>query len=603
MNNMKNRFILQFRLLLVSLLGTIVTTSIPLFLIALAVLAFYIANLYPNPFLTVLGISLIYLSLRPLAIYHPRFVRNEFMIKIDMNAHPSFKQLLQSLCIKLNTRMVNEVYINDKLNAGISQVQTIKLIGAKKIKLIIGLPMLCALDADQFKYILGHEVSHLPTITAISNWATKQQMRWVMIEYKANTTRSGWLRLINKFTKWYIPYLTRFINENKVQNEYLADALAAQLLGAKETANTLILFTLRTKWLEGFWKEVIEINKKQTELINPYQLMLNNAKQPITLETAQKYLEELSEKAEANSKLLQTHPSLAQRVAALNQNLTPFEFGIGQSMLEKYFSNHMNTFLAIFDDVWRKSYAYQWSLNYNNYQKYLNYQTQFPLPFEALVDYADLAALFDPLKNAIPIYHQILNQEPQHVLANVKVGSYYLSEQDNSGIDYLRNVLVDENNSLCFTACHIANSYIKKNKLANDKCFKQYLVKNRYRIKYAQAERQAYTCADTFFPHALSNDALMQMNNIFIALDRIKCAYLFKKQVRNFPDNPMFILIVSAPNMQYLTKNNLLQRILMYFPPGSTVRMSIITNYTGNQVLTKVKHFENVCIYEKKVIL
>lgn len=123
------------------------------------------------------------------------------------------------------------------------------------------MPLLCTFDAEQFKYVLGHEVGHLPTLTAISNWAKKQQLRWTFLEYKINTTRSIWLRIINKFTRWYIPFLTYYINENSIRNEYLADAQAANLLGARETANTLIFFSIRTKWLEDFWKEIREINK------------------------------------------------------------------------------------------------------------------------------------------------------------------------------------------------------------------------------------------------------------------------------------------------------------------------------------------------------
>lgn len=603
MNKIPSRFILQFRLLIVSLLGSLITSVIPLSLIALSLLLFSISNLYPNPFVIVLAIYLVYLSIHAIAIYHPRILLNNFMIKVDMNAHPSFKQLLQSLCIKLNTPMINEVYINDKLNAAISQVKTIKLIGVKRIKLIVGLPLLCTLDAEQFKYVLGHEVSHLSTITAISNFATRQQLRWAMLEYKINTTRSIWLRLINKFVKWYIPYLTRIISENSVRNEYLADAQAANLLGAKETANTLIFLTIRAQWLESFWKEIIEINKQQKELINPYQLMLNNARQFITLELAQKYLDEVNEKTEIHSNLLQTHPSLSQRVIALKQDLMPFEFGISQSMLEKYFSNHMNTFLAIFDDVWKRGNAYQWANNYNNYQKYLNYQTQFPLSFDSLLDYAELTTQFESMANSVPLFQQILQQEPNHILANIKLGYYYLNEKNNCGIDYLQNTLINENNSLCLTACHIANAYIKKNNLTNDNRFNQYLKNSRKWIKYAQAERQGYNCSDTFLPHALNSDAMMQMINIFISMDRVTKVYLFRKQVRYLPDKAMFILVVGCPNVQYLTKNNLLQKILMYLPQGCTIRMSIITSYTSNQVLTKISHFTNVCIYEKKAIL
>lgn len=333
-------------------------------------------------------------------------------------------------------------------------------------------------------------------------------------------------------------------------------------------------------------------------MINPYQLMLNKARQLITVEMAQKYLNEIDEKIDRNSNVLQTHPSLSQRVIALNQDLVPFEFGIHQSLLEIYFYNHMNTFLAIFDDVWKRAYAYQWVINYNNYQKYLNYQAQFPLPFDAMLDYAELITQFESLTDAVPILHQIIQQEPNHILANIKLGDYYLNNHDHKGIDYLRKALVEGNNSVCFTACHIANAYIKKNNLPSDNCFNQYLKNSRKWIKYAQAERQGYNCSDTFLPHALNHDAIMQMNHIFISLDRITRVYLFKKQVRFLPDKAMFIIIVGCPNMQYLTKNNLLQRILLYLPPGSTILLSIITRYTGNQVLTNNAPSTSLIVYD-----
>lgn len=133
MNKIPTRFILQFRLLLASLLGSFVTTSISLSLIAFSLFTFYISYLYPNPFSIVFAIYLIYSSIYTMAIYHPRLALNNFMVKVDLNAHPSFKQLLQSLCIKLNTPMITDVYINDKLNAAISQVKSNTLIGAKKL--------------------------------------------------------------------------------------------------------------------------------------------------------------------------------------------------------------------------------------------------------------------------------------------------------------------------------------------------------------------------------------------------------------------------------------------------------------------------------------
>ena len=82
-------------------------------------------------------------------------------IEVRQKDAPELFAMVEELRRQLKAPHFHHILITDEFNAGVSQLPRLGVFGWPINDLIIGLPLMSALSAEQFKAVLAHELGHL----------------------------------------------------------------------------------------------------------------------------------------------------------------------------------------------------------------------------------------------------------------------------------------------------------------------------------------------------------------------------------------------------------------------------------------------------------
>jgi Zn-dependent protease with chaperone function len=178
---------------------------------------------------------------------------------------PGLFAMLEELRARLQAPRVHRVLVTDEFNAAVLRVPRLGIFGWRANHLLIGLPLAKALTVEQFKAVLAHELAHLK--------------------------RAG---------------------------ELEADAASARAVSAGAVAQALTAVSVVGSWLEErYWPQLRRrgAGAPQPAAFAPYSAMGRLARE-MQPESIHRWLKRALLRKRASD---DTHPSLAERLAALNE--------------------------------------------------------------------------------------------------------------------------------------------------------------------------------------------------------------------------------------------------------------------------------------------
>ena len=145
----------------------------------------------------------------------------------------------------------------------------------KRRTLVLGLPVLTTLSAEELRAVVAHELAHFSS-------AHDRFGAWV---YR---TRGGWLALraaldarlatpvyVYWLLRWYVPRLDGASAEVSRRHEFAADAVAATVTGSRAVADALIAFEAGARYADDtFWPAIGSSHEIADEPPRPYTQML-----------------------------------------------------------------------------------------------------------------------------------------------------------------------------------------------------------------------------------------------------------------------------------------------------------------------------------------
>jgi Zn-dependent protease with chaperone function len=150
------------------------------------------------------------------------------------------------------------VRIDGQLNAGVVGVPgRLAGLGARNY-LVVGLPLLQALTADEFRAVLAHELAHLSRRHGrLSRSLYRREAAWQQF-HDALRKRAAVTRVVlGAFFAWYLPRLHAYALPLLHRHEHEADAIAAEAEGVERMARALMRLALAERYLEWrFWPDV-----------------------------------------------------------------------------------------------------------------------------------------------------------------------------------------------------------------------------------------------------------------------------------------------------------------------------------------------------------
>lgn len=183
----------------------------------------------------------------------------------------------------------------------LSQVPRLGIFGWQQNYLIIGLPLMRSLTTEQFRAVLAHEFGHLSgNHGRFAGWIYRLRQTWVQLLVSLAHSGHRGVYVFLWFFQWYAPYFAAYSFALARLDEYQADKASADVVGRKVAAEAL-LSTFATAALPA-----------------------NSSLQSLPPEQTKTFLQWALSR---ESRYDDTHPSLAERLAALGYRPTRTAFG------------------------------------------------------------------------------------------------------------------------------------------------------------------------------------------------------------------------------------------------------------------------------------
>lgn len=513
---------------------------------------------------------------------------------------PALFDTLREMEKRLGSARVHEVILNDSFNASVTQVPRLGLFGWHRNFLILGLPLLQALNEEQFKAVLAHELGHLSgKHSRFGAWIYRVRKTWTSMMNELEETGSAGAFLFRRFLRWYAPFLNAYSFTLARANEYEADRCAALLTDKRTAAEALTAVHLYGDYLDHrFWPGIFEQANREPSPVNAFHSLggaLAAGYDPVEGETA------LRRALHHETSLDDTHPCLRERLEALGETprLPP---SVGRSALQVLFPDEGAPWIRHFNEKWISSVAEAWRTHYNEVsQKRLKLAELTaksegePLSEDECLVRAQLTEAVGDRDEALRQYEAILDENAGHVAASFAAGRILLSRNEESGIRHLERAMSWDEDATGAACKLIMEYWIRQGNKEEAERYWSQGMKWEHKIGLAKEERSAVRTNDTFLPHGLPSVEREDLMRQLLQYESISSACLVRKAVSHFPERPFLVLMVRLKGMSEHAADAYLQNIIDNL---RTERHVTIINVNRNPSFKTVmkKHVEGTII-------
>ncbi|HNQ89902.1 MAG TPA: M48 family metalloprotease [Verrucomicrobiota bacterium] len=469
---------------------------------------------------------------------------------------PALFNLIDEVRGALRAPPVHGVLVDGRFNAGVTQVPRLGVFGWQKNYLILGLPLLLGLTAEEFKAVLAHEFGHLSGNHArFSGWVYRLRQTWERVFAEIARQRQRGAFLLTKFLAWYWPRFNAHAFVLGRQNEYVADACAAQLAGPESAARALV----RTVVLDGhldhqFWPELYR--RTGVETSPPADVFGALARAVRAVPAAGDGARWLRAAFNLRTTTQDTHPCLTDRLRALGQwpagsgpdpVLEALPPNDGPSAADEYLGSALPELAGRLGREWAGAVADRWRQRHAEVEQLrqelaaLEASAAGPLTIERLWHKATLLVQLDGDAAALPVVNQVLSQDPGHAEANFVRGRHDLEQDDPGGVAFVERAMTRDVESIPHGCQLLYGFYARTGRREALRDIETRMDAHAELMQQAAAERADVTAKDLLWPHNLTAEVLPALRDVFAAEPDIDVVYAARKAVRHFPDQPFTV--------------------------------------------------------------
>lgn len=472
---------------------------------------------------------------------------------------PRLFELIEQVRRRVGAPRPDRVLIDGEMNAAVVQQPRLGLLGWHRNTLILGLPLLMALDGRQLAAVLAHEFGHLRGAHGkLGAWVYRTRRSWVRLAESRERARLGGsvadLALAFFFRHFFPRFNARAFVLSR-QQEYEADRTAHEIVGRESAATGLLAIELQARYLhEQFWpmvwRQAAHVPSPEKE--RPYRAMqqalkgaLRSAKAGVWLKEAVRRLPDLAD----------THPSLRDRLdfADMPARLPP---PVTVSAAEALFRDALPAWLARLDKDWRTRSAEAWRERH----RYAQAQRRMAEELQAALNQGPLdpddhllwarAALWTEGEAAeITVLRRMLRDHPTHLGARYELGSTLIEVDDrqfnDEGAQLLRGVAEGGNHPWALPAAQRIEAWLQARERYDElKAWRATLARIEQRTDATWAALHDFEHEPRFEPHGLSKRALRPLADLLRGEKAAGRAWLVRRSVAEAPDWRFCIVLV-----------------------------------------------------------
>jgi len=229
---------------------------------------------------------------------------------------PELFARLEKIRAKVRGPRLDAVLVCDDFNAAI--VQQPLLMGLMhRNYLLLGWPLLAALEPRRMLAVIAHEYGHLRGDHGkLGAWIYRTRLAWARLgeRYQDGGSALSWALAL--FVRWYFPRFNALSFALARQDEYEADRVSARLLSPPVAGAALQEIALKARWYaQEYWRQTWR-RARVDEQPRPFTAMAAGLQQPLAEDWLRRALrEELKQLPNSDD----THPVLKDRLAGLGQ--------------------------------------------------------------------------------------------------------------------------------------------------------------------------------------------------------------------------------------------------------------------------------------------
>jgi hypothetical protein len=441
--------------------------------------------------------------------------------------------------------------VTDEFNAAVVTLPRIGLFG-RKVYLLVGLPLMHALSADQFKAVLAHEIGHISEKHgSFAKWAYQLREAWGRLIESQEAHDHKFSALYEKFVAWFFPYFTAYSFVLMREHEKDADRHAVQLTGERALGDALVTLETRGVYVEDvFWKKVHEENVAGGE---PPKELFSGMLESLALVEPQRDLVTLEKALKVPTDYHDSHPSLGERLQLMGywtgHEMPDLPRKVEVTAAQYFLGDEIKTHIRDFNSDWDEKIRQGWQSRFEGYQKGDKRIAELDakaaddhLSVEEMIEKAGLIADKKGSLAALPLVREIVTQHPDHAEANYFLGGILLGNDDEEGLQYVHKA-IDLDHKWAYAGSSVAFQYLRsKGRLEEAKRYAAAMEEQEDVIVKAEAERKWVNPTDELDAYSLGPDAVEAIVSKMKYYDEIERIYLARKKVEYFKEIPFHIL-------------------------------------------------------------
>ena len=441
----------------------------------------------------------------------------------------------------------HKVLITDDFNAAVVQHPRLGIFGWPRNYLILGLPLMQALDLQEFRAVLGHEFGHLSGAHGkFGAWIYRLRAGWGRLTHALEQDDHWGKVLFVPFFKWYAPAFSALSFVQARRQEYEADQVAAAVSGERTAGEALVRVHLQSRFLNRkYWRSILqEADTKAEPDARPYA-MLGMAFAELRPEHEARGTLEAALKRRTGCD--DTHPSLSDRLRALR--MTPTVPGpIKVTAAEALLGSRAEKLATEFDAEWCQSVTAWWQ---GRHQYAIASRTKLAalsssteeLSVDDAFSRAELTEELGNESSAREQFETLAVRAPDHAATQLALGRLRLAGDDESGIELLNKAMRLEP-SAEQGACALIVEYLQRHGRNEEaRAHIDHLHTAGARDHAARRERGELRVTDKLLPHGLTEQQTVELHQqLQTFASDIRRIYFVRKQTLHYQDHLLYVL-------------------------------------------------------------
>jgi Zn-dependent protease with chaperone function len=503
---------------------------------------------------------------------------------------PRLFELIETVRKRAGAPPIAQVLLTNEFNASVVQMPRLGVFGGSRDLLLLGLPLMQALSAAELEAVIAHEFGHLSGAHGrFGAWIYRLRAGWTRL-LDALTQEQHWgAAIFKRFFDWYAPLFNAYSFVQARQQEYEADRVSVEAVGASTAASALLRVNVQSDFLgEKFWPAVFK--RAETDpvpALSPFAMLGRAFTQSNGDPAARSWL---SRSLTRRTGYDDTHPCLTDRLTAMG--VAPFvPDPIATNAADALLGSASEVLQRQMDDHWRAEIRGWWGERHqfvsNARARLADLERQREGATLSETDLWERAQLTEDIVStdrALVAYDDVLSRNPRHVGALLRRGMILLERDDDAGVALLESARTLDERAEQSACAALAAFHRRRGNDAEARVFELRYWAFEDRSQLARRERESVRTRDSFMGHGLEAEAIRQLADELARIPGLRSAMLVRKRVIHDPGSDLFVLGLCSEVPWWQPSSHRAERELVARVgrecrfPGETLIISLRTN-------------------------